>query len=418
MSAAGVMGVGDVTGIQRGSQTAVDFVKTFNNELGLSKDAIKEKDAHMASNASHFMTAMPALFYKDVRGPFAAESQLRAAPSPAGLLVGDAHLGNLMTHTGPEGKTVWGWSDCDKAGVGKLEWDLDRLAAHTVISARLADKSFSKDDQKDLVAALSAGYTGQMRQFAESGARPEGFLRRNETDGALASFIKTANDPSQRDLIKKLAPGGSFNPSLKESSPDAAAIRAGVVEYASRLSADAAIAQPVKILSLAIGDPSVGGSNSGLVKYLALVAPRDPNDPPVSLKFKQVLPSAPANGTGTLSQADAARVVENAAVLTGVRNPLVGYATVEGHSCLVEPEQANSAILDPQNLSKKDFLALARAAGEALARSQLQSPSLSREQISSWLGDPSTDDAATRQLHHFAVDYADQTQADAAALKN
>jgi hypothetical protein len=136
----------------------------------------------------------------------------------------------------------------------------------------------------------------------------------------------------------------------------------------------------------------------------------------VLLKFKQVLPSAPEVGSGDLSRSNAAQVVENANTLEGVRDPLLGYATIEGRSCLVEAQRADVGILDPQPLHKKDLSALAQAAGVALARSHLQSSSVTRAQVQAWLGDPSTDAAASDRLVAFARSYADQTEADTKAL--
>lgn len=404
-------------GVTRSPGTAVAFVNSFNGQLGLSADDIKAKDKHMASDPTHFLTAMPALFYQDVRGPFAAASQLRASPAPTGLLVGDAHLGNLMTRTSAEGKTVWGWGDCDKSGKGRLEWDLDRLATHTVLSARVSHQHFSKGDQKDLVDAVAAAYTQTMRDFAKTGERPAASLAKGDTTGALHDFIKKQAGQSQQQLVDKKAPGGVLPASQRASPADDQAIRAAVADYASRLPSDAPVARPVKVLSTGVGAPSVGGSNSGLVKYLAVLAPANPQDPPIILKFKQVLPSAPENGTGHLSASNAAQVVKNATTLEGGKDPLLGYATLGGRSCLVEPEEANSGILDPTKLKKKDFESLATSAGEALARSQLQSPSVTQEQVKAWLGDPSTDAAATKRLEQFALSYADQTEADAKALK-
>ena len=148
-----------------------------------------------------------------------------------------------------------------------------------------------------------------------------------------------------------------------------------------------------------------------------MVAPKDPKDPPVILKFKQVLPSAVENGTGNLAQSNAARMVENTATLEGGKAPLRGYATVDGRSCLVEALEAGTDILDPSRLGKKDFLGLAQAAGVALARSHLQSGDVSPAEVQRWLGDASTDAAATERLTRFATSYADQTEADTKALQ-
>ena len=413
----GVAPAGLKDGLTRAPQTALEFVDRFNAQLGLGHKDTKAKDQHMAAAATHFLTAMPALFYQDVRGPFAAASQLRATPSPVTLLVGDAHLGNLMTRSSNEGKTVWGWGDCDKSGRGSAEWDLARLATDTVLSAREAKKDYSKSDQAELVAAVSEGYTQALREFAKTGQRPPGFLEKKETDGALHDFIKNAGDQSQKKLVDDKTKGHSFPRSQQASPANAAAVRSAVADWASRLPPDAPVGRPLKVFDVGVDDGDVGGSNSGLAKFLALVEAPNPKDPPIILKFKQVLPSAVENGTGNLARSNAAKVVANMATLEGEKNPLIGSADVNGRSCLVQPLDANVAILDPAKLKKKDFLELARAAGVALARSQLQSDDLTPAVIQRWLGSPATDAAATERLSHFATAYADQTEADTQALQ-
>lgn len=409
---------GDTTGgTGRPPRAAVDFVERFNLQLGLGAEASKEKVEHMASDPTHFFTAMPALFYQDLRGPFATASQLRAGPAPTGLLVGDAHLENLKTRTSDEGKTVWGWGDTDKAGVGPIEWDLDRLAAHTVLSARAAKHDFSRDDQKDLVDALAKGYTQTLRDFAETGERLSPYLTKGEVHGALDDFLDTQSDKSQRGLIKKKARHGDLPKSQRPSPAEDRAIRAAVADYVSRLPRTAPIARPVEVLSTGVDTRSVGGSNSGLTKYLVVLAPADPGDPQVLIKFKQVLPSPVTNGTGNLAQSNAAQSVQNSRVLEGTKDPLLGYATINGRSCVVEPEQATSGILDPTKLGKKDLLELAERAGQALARSQLNSSALERDKVKTWLGNEDTDRAAMKRLEKFAMAYADQTEADTKALK-
>jgi uncharacterized protein (DUF2252 family) len=404
-------------GLTRPPESALEFVDRFNAQLGLGPKDVSAKDQHMAAAPTHFLTAMPALFYQDVRGPFAAASQLRATPSPVTLLVGDAHLGNLMTRSSNAGKTVWGWGDCDKSGRGNAEWDLARLATDTVLSAREAKKDSSKSDQAELVAAVSEGYTQALRDFAQTGQRPPAYLEKKETGGELHDFIKNADDKSQKKLVDDRTKGHQF-PKRQQASPaNAAAVRSAVAQWASRLPADAPVGRPIEVFDVGVDGGDVGGSNSGLAKFLALVQAPDPKDPPILLKFKQVLPSAVENGTGNLARSNAAKVAANTAALEGERSPLVGYAEINGRSCLVQPLDANTDILDPAKLKKKDFLELAKAAGVALARSQLQSDDLTPAVIERWLGSPATDAAATERLSRFATSYADQTEADTKALQ-
>ncbi len=400
--------------VKRPTEAAVEFVHEFNQQLGLTAADAQLKLEHMASNPAHFFTAMPANFYRDVRGPYAASVQTRPTAAPRGLLVGDAHYGNLMTHTGPNGQTVWGWGDCDKSGTGPLDWDLARLAAHTAV---VAGRHSSPVDPTPLIAALAKGYFEQMRAFASSGKRPPGFLKADQLEGALADFVKKKSSQSQKAFIEELAPHNAFHHKKKPTAEEAEAIKAAVQDYASRLPADAPVAKPVQVLAVGVDHPGAGGSNAGLKKYLALLAPAKPEDPPVALKFKQVLPSPSEIGTGSLAQSDASKVVERAALLEGYRNPLLGYAAVNAVSCLVEPMEANNDTVDPSRFSKKDFEQVAFSAGRALAQSQLQDPAVTQPQVKQWLGEPSSDLEATQRLQRFAAEYADQTVADTRALK-
>ena len=401
----------------RSPQVAIDFVNTFNAELGLNSDAIARKNKHIASNASHLLAAMPALFYQDMRGPFAALSKVRDTNSPSGLLVGDAHLGNLMTFTEPEnGTVVWGWVDLDKSGVGLLDWDLERLATHTVISARLSAQNFSADDERELVAAVFEGYTKRMRHFLNKDQRPHAFLIRSDLRGALADLADKAGEKTQKRYLKHHVQNGVLVDTDPANEQEKTAIVAAVKGYGDRLAKNAPVARPLEIIGMGIEPPSKGGSNSGLVKYLVLLAPIDDKHPPALLKLKQLIPSALDGSTGVHPPVGA-RAVENVSILRGFADPMLGYATMFGHPCLVTSMTAGRDILDPEKISKADFLILATSAGDALARSHLQDPSLTPQRVQAWIGAPASDPPALARLHKLAVAYAEQTNADAKALK-
>lgn len=400
----------------RPTQIAVDFVNTLNASMGLPVDAIAKKNKHIAGNAAHFLAATPALFYKDVRGPFASLAKLRGTNSPSGLLVGDAHLGNLMTFTDPAtGGIVWGWVDLDKSGVGLLEWDLDRLATHVVISARLSETKFTSEDEHDLVAAVAAGYNRRMRHFLSKDMRPHAFLTREDMTGALAAVSDKAAEKSQKKYIKKHTGDGAIENTTEPDDEEKAALTGAIKDYGNRLPKDAPVARPLEILAMGIEAPSKGGSNSGLVKYLVLLAADNRSHPAVLLKLKQLVPTA-LDGA-ELHNPIGAKAAENVSILRGFSDPMLGYAAMHGHPCLVTSMTAGRESLDPDKLNKTDFLALAQSAGDALARSHLQDPSVHPDRVQAWVGDPATDVAALAKLEKFAVAYADQSNADAKALK-
>ncbi len=400
----------------RTSLDAVAFVERFNRNLGLDSKSAAKKVAHMATDGSKFICAMPALFYSDVAGSFAAASELRATPSPAGILVGDAHLGNLGTFPGPSGEVVWGWVDCDKSGRGRLEWDLDRLATHAVLIARQAKTPPTLEDQQKLVVTLGDEYFQTLRQFLATGARPTGYLKQSELEGPLSSLAKKACQASQKKLDSRQAAGKKFTGPRHASKALVAAVEQGLSAYATSLPLEAPVRRPLQFLAVGLESGTIGGSNSGMEKLLALVSPAGHKGNPVLLKLKQILPPAPEDTSGDLTRSNPARAVENATLLQGFHRPLLGAATVNERQWLVEPEEAEQLILDPAGLKPKELTALVQQAGRVLARSHLQNPSVTSPLIRAWLSDRPDDRVAGVKLAAFALAYADQSEADAKQL--
>ena len=117
----------------RDSQEAVRFVSRFNSELKLPAERLEKRNTMMVSSPAKFLRMNPALFYQDVKGPYAPKASLLDRPAPVITIAGDCHMGNLGAMRGPAGKTMWGINDFDMAGQGSPASDLERMATSILL---------------------------------------------------------------------------------------------------------------------------------------------------------------------------------------------------------------------------------------------------------------------------------------------
>ena len=404
-------------GLAREPAQAVAFVRDFNARLDLPPARLKEKLAMMRESPAAMFRAMPALFHADLRGPYAQAAKLVDRPAPDILVVGDAHVGNLGTFRGPEGKAVWGLNDFDQAGTASPEADLTRLAASAVLTAREA--GLSSAEQASAVKALAEGYFETLELLADGDANPGAFLTKKESSGPVKDLIDQARDTSAKDLLAKYvkldgAKGPHFLHTDTLKPLDAAkkgAVRAALASYEKSLQGSEGVAVPLRVLDLA-ERLDAGGSSYGLERDYVLVGAADPKAPPVLLELKELLasgvtsPPVPANGEG---------VVKAQQALAGDANPLTGAVSIGGRAFLVREVEPEKHKLDDAALAKKKALrSTFEQAGVVLARAHGNT----REQatrLETWLGGDTAE--ATKRLTAFARAYADQAEADWKALK-
>ncbi|MBE4748282.1 DUF2252 domain-containing protein [Corallococcus sp. ZKHCc1 1396] len=405
------------TGLAREPAQGVAFVRDFNAKLDLPPARLKEKLAMMRESPSAMFRAMPALFHSDLRGPYAQAAKLVDRPAPDILVMGDAHLGNLGTFRGPEGKAVWGLNDFDQAGTASPEADLTRLATSAVLTARGA--GLSATEQAEAVRTLAEAYVETLELLADGDANPGAFLTRKESSGPVKDLISDSRDTSAKDLLAKYVKfDGSKGPRFLTTdtlrpleATRKAAVQAALAEYATSLKGTEGVAVPLNVLDLA-GRLDAGGSSYGLERDCALVGAKEPNAPPVLLELKELL--APSVGSPP-SPANGADVVEAQRELAGDVNPLTGAVSMGGRAFLVREVEPEKGKLDDGALSKKKALhSTVEQAGVVLARAHGHT----REQatrLESWLGGDTQE--ATKRLTAFARAYADQAEADWKALK-
>jgi uncharacterized protein (DUF2252 family) len=111
------------------------------------------------------MLASPFAFYRGAAAIMAGD--LAETPT-SGLIVqacGDAHASNFGMFATPEREMTFDVNDFDETLPGPWEWDLKRLAASLDIAAR--HRSFSNKERHDTVSAAVRSYRSAMRGFAD-----------------------------------------------------------------------------------------------------------------------------------------------------------------------------------------------------------------------------------------------------------
>ncbi|PCE22916.1 hypothetical protein BWP39_24855 [Paraburkholderia acidicola] len=114
------------------------------------------------------MAASPFAFF---RGSAILQAHDLSKVTHTGLVMpicGDAHLLNFGGFATPERQLVADLNDFDEVSLGPFEWDLKRLAASLVVSAR--HMRFSRGTAAELVMTAVNEYRDRMAQYAECGA--------------------------------------------------------------------------------------------------------------------------------------------------------------------------------------------------------------------------------------------------------
>src|SRR5581483_2819828 len=149
------------------------------------------------------MSGSPFAFFRGAVSIMAAD--LASAPH-TGLTVqlcGDAHVQNLGSFEGPDGRLVFDINDFDETIPGPWEWDVKRMAASIVLAG------FESDHRRSACAAaveaFAAGYCGSLEQLAEQpvlvAARHQ--IRRVKKAQAVSAALLQAERACPDDLLRK-----------------------------------------------------------------------------------------------------------------------------------------------------------------------------------------------------------------------
>lgn len=396
------------------------------------------------------MTASPYGFLRGAANVCAADCAALPSTGISAIICGDAHLGNFGFYRSPEGELVLDLNDFDEAHPGFWEWDMRRLVASVHVAGR--ENQMTEQQCADAVAACVTAYRDELAHLAEVPLLARSFLRVD-----LARLSETVIEPTLRDEVERAAAKARLRtsdralPKLTASLGDEYQIVEDMpltkrVSEARRDQIGQALDDYLETLPLQwrrvigayrlvdVAHRAVGVGSVGLRAFIALLVGSSPSDV-LFLQLKQARRSVVApyiHGDQAMHPHQGQRVVEYQQALQTVSDPLLGWATL---AATTDPSTAThlgpdsampgspsvqvyvrqyrnmkgAVLID--GLDAGALVDYARVLGLLLAKSHARTSGASR--IAGYLGNS---DAAAVAFTRFARAYADQTEADHAAM--
>jgi uncharacterized protein (DUF2252 family) len=345
------------------------------------------------------------------------------------VICGDAHLGNFGFYGSPERDLVIDLNDFDEAHPGGWEWDLRRLVASIWVAGR--QNGASEQDCESAVLRCVAGYRAEVGDLAaapllarsyqrleadrlqQSAAgktlraeikRAAARARRGTSDRALPKF--TAERDGRRRLVE--------DPPLitRVSYAEADALAQGLDEYLGTLAPHwRRVLGGYTVVDIA--HKVVGVGSVGLRAYVALLEGSSPDDV-LFLQLKQARRSVLApyvHGESAWHAHQGQRVVEYQQALQTVSDPLLGWTSFDGHQYYVRQFRNMKGTVALDSIDGAALADYAAVVGHLLAKGHARTSGASM--IVGYVG---ASDRLDLALARFARLYADQTEADHAAL--
>lgn len=342
---------------------------------------------------------------------------------------GDAHLGNFGFYASPERQLVIDLNDFDEAHPGAWEWDLRRLAASIWVAGR--QNGTSEHECAAAVVQCAAGYRAELADLASTALLARSYqridvdhLRQGTTGKAFRAEIKRATARARRRTSDRALPRFTRERDgqrrIVEDPPlvtrinyaEADRLARGLDDYLGTLAPHwRRVLGGYTIVDIA--HKVVGVGSVGLRAYVALLEGSSPDDV-VFLQLKQARRSVLAqhvHGKSAWHAHQGQRVVEYQQALQTVSDPLLGWTTVGEHQYYVRQFRNMKGSVTLDSIDGEALADYAAITGHLLAKGHARTSGASM--IVGYVGSSDRIDIA---LARFARLYADQTEADHAAL--
>jgi uncharacterized protein (DUF2252 family) len=375
------------------------------------------------------MAATPYGFLRGAANVMAEDVARLPSTGITPVICGDSHLGNFGFYASPEQDLVIDLNDFDEAHPGAWEWDLRRLVASIWIAGR--QNGATEQACESAVRRCVAGYRAELRGLAGTPLLARSYqrldvdrLQQSTTDESLRVEIRRAAAQARRRTSDRALPkftteeGGKRRiveePPLitRVSDAEADALAQGLDEYLGTLAPHWRRALGGYTL-VDIAHKVVGVGSVGLRAYVALLEGSSPDDV-VFLQLKQARRSVVArhvHGESAWHAHQGQRVVEYQQALQTVSDPLLGWTTVGGHQYYVRQFRNMKGSVALDSIDGPALADYAGITGHLLAKGHARTSGASM--IVGYAGSSDRLDVA---LARFARLYADQTEADHAAL--
>jgi uncharacterized protein (DUF2252 family) len=345
------------------------------------------------------------------------------------VICGDAHLGNFGFYASPEQDLVIDLNDFDEAHPGAWEWDLRRLVVSIWIAGR--QNGASEQACESAVLQCVAGYRAEVRDLASTALLTRSYqridvdhLQQSTTGKSLQAEIRRAAARARRRTSDRALPRFTSERDgqrrIAEDQPlvtrinyaEADLLARGLDKYLGTLAPHWRRALGGYTL-IDIAHKVVGVGSVGLRAYVALLEGSNPDDV-LFLQLKQARRSVLArhvHGESAWHAHQGQRVVEYQQALQTVSDPLLGWTTVGGHQYYVRQFRNMKGSIALDSIGSAALADYAAITGHLLAKGHARTSGASM--IVGYAGSSGRLDVA---LARFARLYADQTEADHAAL--
>ena len=375
------------------------------------------------------MAATPYGFLRGAAVVMAADVAGLPSTGITPVICGDAHLGNFGFYASPQRDLVIDLNDFDEAHPGGWEWDLRRLVASIWVAGR--QNGAGETGCEAAVRQCVAGYRDEVRALASTPLLARSYqrldadrLQQRAIGKSLRAEIKRAAVRARRRTSDRALPRFTSERDgqrrIVEDPPlvtrinyaEADQIARGLDEYLGTLAPHWRRALGGYTL-IDIAHKVVGVGSVGLRAYVALLEGSSPDDV-LFLQLKQARRSALAryvHGDSAWHAHQGQRVVEYQQALQTVSDPLLGWTTVDGRQYYVRQFRNMKGTVALDSIDAAALADYAAITGHLLAKGHARTSGASM--IVGYVGSSDRLDTA---LARFARLYADQTEADHAAL--
>jgi uncharacterized protein (DUF2252 family) len=376
------------------------------------------------------MAATPYGFLRGAAVVMAADVAALPSTGITPVICGDAHLGNFGFYASPQRDLVIDLNDFDEAHPGGWEWDLRRLVASIWVAGR--QNGAGETQCEAAVRQCVTGYRDEVRALASTPLLARSYQRldadrlpqqraigkslRAEIKRAAARARRRTSDralprfTSERDGQRRIVEDPPLVTRINYAEADQ--IARGLDEYLGTLAPHWRRALGGYTL-IDIAHKVVGVGSVGLRAYVALLEGSSPDDV-LFLQLKQARRSVFAryvHGEGAWHAHQGQRVVEYQQALQTVSDPLLGWATVDGRQYYVRQFRNMKGSVALDCIDAAALADYAAVTGHLLAKGHARTSGASMI-----VGYAGSSDRLDTALARFARLYADQTEADHAAL--
>ncbi len=361
------------------------------------------------------MSASPFTFFRGAVSIMAADL---ASEPHSGLMVqlcGDAHVQNLGSFEGPDGRLVFDINDFDETIPGPWEWDVKRMAASLVLAG--LESHHARSACAGAVEAFAETYCRLLEELAEQpilvAARHQ--IHRVQRAQAASAALQQAARACPDDLLKKYTQNGARGQAhfkrvervlWRLRGKRRQEILESLPLYRQSLAPERLhlfdFFHPIDVAFKVVGTGSVG-----LRDYVVLMEGNGAGDP-LFLQIKQEAPSAYASHLkGATYAHQGQRVAEGQRRVQPSSDLLLGWTRIGQHDFLVRQLNDHKGAVDLNHLRGEGLRSLAVVAGELLARGHARSGDALM--IKGYIGGC---DKVLKAIVRYGLDYAEATQAD------